>query len=101
MASKKPETVFKERVQKDLFTMFGDSCWVEKIQQVAIRGTPDLLICICGDFIAFELKKDEDSEPDRLQTHKLMAITKAGGKAYTVHPGNWKLIKEKLLKKYG
>lgn len=84
--SKKPETLFKERVFKDLDTL--PNCWYEKIQQVTIRGTPDILLCIKGKFIAIELKT-EDGKLDALQSYKLTKIQKAGGWSYTVTPAEW------------
>jgi len=84
---KQPETIFKEKVQNDLDTL--DYCWHEKIQQVCKRGTPDILACIGGTFIALELKKDEKEEAKPLQKLKLRKIKKAGGLDYVAHPKNW------------
>jgi len=85
--SKKPETKFKERVQKDLSKL--PFCWNVKIQQVALRGIPDFLICLGGKFIAIELKKDEREEPNELQKWTLQSIAHAGGISFIAHPGNW------------
>ena len=85
--AKKPETVFKERVKKDLETL--PYCWFVKIQQVALRGIPDYLVCLGGKFIAIELKKDAKEEPNELQKWTLNAIAHAGGISFVVHPGNW------------
>lgn len=64
------------------------NCWVEKIQQVSIRGTPDFLMCLSGVFVAIELKTDEgDLEP--LQEFKLEKISRCGGVALVVTPSNW------------
>jgi hypothetical protein len=92
---KKPETKFKERVLKDLQNT--PYTWVEKIQQVAKRGTPDLLICMGGKFIAIELKKDEHEAPDPLQQLKLQRIEDAGGDSFVVHPGNWDIVYTHLI----
>ncbi len=92
--AKKKETAFKERAKADLGTL--PHTWFEKIQQVAIRGTPDFLICIRGRFIAIELKKDAYEHPDKLQTWKLSEIEDAGGIALVAHPGNWDEIFEFL-----
>lgn len=88
MASKKAETLFKEKVQKDLDSL-GEECWHEKIQQVTVRGTPDMLVCYRGHFIALELKKDWIDDPDPLQLYKINKIKKAGGLAFVVYPQNW------------
>ncbi len=59
--------------------------FVVKVQQVAMRGIPDLLICHRGRFIAWELKTDE-GHPTELQKLVLSNITKAGGVALVVSP---------------
>lgn len=83
----KPETKFKVKVLEDLRTL--DEMWAEKIQQVALRGTPDILFCSSGDFGALELKRDPSAKIDRLQMLKLVKIRDAGGFARVVHPDNW------------
>lgn len=94
--SKKPETVFKERIYPQLLAL-PSSFW-EKIQQVGKRGTPDFLGCVNGVFVALELKKDEKEKPDELQTYKLMRIRKAKGVTFVVTPENWQDVYLKLLK---
>lgn len=89
--SKKPETIFAEFIDKELKKTFGKNIWIENIQQVGKRGTPDRLICLCGHFIALELKI-EGGVVDSLQAVKLMHIRKAGGIAYIVSPQTWKGI---------
>lgn len=98
--AKKPETIFAEKVDQDLKKSFGCHVWVENIQQVGKRGTPDRLICLYGDFIALELKV-EGGSTDMLQTVKLLEIVKAGGKAYVVYPHTWSMVLDKLRKVYG
>ena len=83
--SKKPETLFKERIRPKLESL--PNTWVEKIQQKCIRGTPDFLCCISGVFVALELKVDAPIEP--LQKHKLEKIAMCGGIAIVVTPENW------------
>jgi hypothetical protein len=85
--AKKPETKFKERVQKDLDSL--RFCAHFKIQQVTLRGIPDFLICLNSRFIAIELKKDEREKPNKLQEWTLHKISHAGGITFVVHPGNW------------
>lgn len=89
MASKKPETKFKEKVMRDIEAHYQLNVWQEKIQQVAIRGTPDLLICIHGFFVALELKSSRKEKPDELQAYKLHNISDAGGIAMTTSPETW------------
>lgn len=93
--AKQPETLLKEKVLADLRTI--DCCWFAKIQQTAIRGTPDILACVHGYFIAIELKT-EDGKLDKLQSYTLAKISKSGGLAYTVTPSTWEEV-FKCLKK--
>ena len=92
--SKQPETLFKERVLARLDAI--PNLWVEKIQQVSIRGTPDLLICYRGMFVAWELKTDS-GVADALQEYKLGKIEKAGGIARIVRPSNLEQSIRELL----
>lgn len=85
--AKKPETLFKERIYPKLKTL--PNTWVVKIQQVAKRGTPDFLLCINGLFVAIELKKSVDEEPDALQEWNLENIADCGGAAMVAYPENW------------
>lgn len=84
--AKKPETNFKEKVLAEIRKY--SPVWAEKIQQRSLRGTPDILACMNGKFIALELKVDGE-EPDPLQAHKLRNILLAGGTALTVTPSTW------------
>lgn len=86
--AKNPETLLKEKVLADLKAL--PRTWAEKIQQVAKRGTPDVLACVAGHFVALELKRDESIDPDPLQAHTMDRIkNRAGGVTYVVHPLNW------------
>ncbi len=62
--------------------------WAEKIQQVAKCGTPDILLCVGGQFVGIELKKSQKEAPNVLQQHKLKRIVAAGGVAYVAYPEN-------------
>lgn len=84
-----PETRFKMRVRADLEKAFGDRLWTVKVQQRGLRGTPDLLCCIDGSFVAIELKRHIDCAADPLQNHTLGKIKTAGGIAICVSPQNW------------
>lgn len=92
--AKKPETRFKEKVLKDLRAL--PKCWAEKIQQVGKRGTPDILVCLNGSFIALELKKDAKECADSLQRHKLKAIELAGGTSVVACPETWRDTRDLL-----
>lgn len=82
-----PETLFKIRVLNDLKKL--RNTWAVKVQQMSIRGTPDILACINGLFVALELKKDGKSKTTRIQDYELGKIRKAGGVALLAYPGNW------------
>jgi hypothetical protein len=85
--AKKKETKLKEKVLGALHTLPETFC--VKIQQVVIRGTPDILACIRGHFVALELKSSPDEDPDALQQYTLDQIEKAGGLSLVVDPVNW------------
>ena len=68
----------------------------ESIQQKTIRGTPDILGCINGVFVALELKAHLGAAISPMQQHKLSSIVKAGGYAYIICPENWEEIYQKL-----
>ena len=76
----------KEKVLSSLHAL--PNTFAQKIQQVAIRGTPDILACISGMFVAIELKSD-DQDPDPLQAYTLQQIAEAGGIGMVVNPTNW------------
>lgn len=71
------------------------NCKDFSIQQMAIRGTPDKLICLYGRFVGMEIKR-RGEKPDPLQAIELAAITKAGGIAMVVDPDNWGWARGKL-----
>ena len=63
-------------------------CWFVKVQMVAKRGIPDLLLCINGWFVAIELKiPGEDATP--LQKWNLESIAMAGGMGFIVDENAW------------
>ncbi len=94
MAKKNPETLFKEIVQRHLADI--EDLWVVKVQQVTLRGTPDMLICYKGRFFAWELKTDV-GVASKLQLHTINKINKAGGVARIVTPSNFQQCWEELL----
>jgi hypothetical protein len=89
-----PETKFKIKVMADLKKL--PHILFVKTQQVAIRGTPDILACIKGRFVALELKRSQEERADPLQAHNLDMIEFAGGLAYVVNPTNWPAVYEAM-----
>lgn len=84
---KQPETLFKEKVVRKLKAI--PNIWWVKVQQVGLRGTPDLLICVNGFFVAWELKVPPNKvKPGTLQHLALTMIEKAGGYSAEVTPQN-------------
>lgn len=92
--AKKPETLFKEKVASALKSL--SSCYFVKIQQVTIRGTPDFIICLCGRFIAIELKRSRLAAISPIQQFNLEKIAQAGGDALIVFPENWEVTFKEL-----
>jgi Holliday junction resolvase len=56
-------------------------------------GTPDILACINGYFLAIEVKAPE-GKPSELQLAKIAEIRKAGGLAYVAYPSGWGKLKD-------
>ena len=79
---------------RDLDTL--PNIYFEKIQQVCIRGTPDIMGHINGYFFALELKKDEKAKADELQKYKLKKASDRGGIALVVYPKIWAKVFNKL-----
>lgn len=61
--------------------------WSCKIQQVSKVGTPDVLICLAGVFVAIELKTNE-GKLSKLQIYNLEKIAQCGGMAMVLTPDN-------------
>ena len=98
--AQKPETLFKQRVQKDLDKL--ENTWHCKIDQRALRGIPDMILCTNGLFIGIELKKDMRSATSKAPGNKLQkwcreVIRKNGkGIAFIAFPENWEEIYRKI-----
>jgi hypothetical protein len=93
--ARKPETIFKEQVLKDLKEF--PNGYFEKIQQVGKRGTPDIMGCLNGYAVVIELKKDAKSKPDKLQQHKLKKYEKACALTFVACPATWPEIYKRLI----
>lgn len=78
------ETKFKLKVVEELKKLYP-KVWFTKIQQVAKKGDPDIIICINGQFEAWELKTDK-GRASKLQDFTLSKIMLAGGVALVVTP---------------
>lgn len=80
------EAKFQKRVLTDLKKL--PECYVLKTQERGRHGVPDLLVCLRGNFIAIELKK-EGGKTMPLQQHVIYQITQAGGIAFVSRPSLW------------
>ena len=58
-------------------------CWKEHGGMYGTAGIPDVIACVDGQFVAFEVKT-ETGKLSRLQEVTLGRIRNAGGKAYMV-----------------
>jgi hypothetical protein len=90
----KPETKLRKKFVDKLEKIPG--ILVFSIQQVSLRGHPDLIICLKGEFVAIELKSYVTAELVGLQKYFQEEIIKAGGTHYIVHPYNWQNVIEEL-----
>lgn len=55
-------------------------------------GTPDLLVCIKGHFLAIEVKA-QNGKPSELQLEYIKQIRRSGGSAYVAYPSGWDKLK--------
>lgn len=88
--AKKPETVFRERIDKILKSI--PNSWWESVDQKSIVGSPDKIGCVNGHFVALEFKASEKAKRGELQIHKAKKIKQAGGLHYFVYPENFKEV---------
>ena len=58
-------------------------------------GTPDIIACVNGYFVAVEVKA-ENGKPSQLQLHHIEQIKKAGGVAYILYPKDFEDFKTKM-----
>ena len=88
MASEKD---FENKIKKYLK---DNNCYRVKYFGTAYSeaGTPDILSCVNGYFLAIEVKGNNGRVSD-LQLEKINQIRKAGGFAYVVYPTAWEKIK--------
>lgn len=70
--------------------------WWESIQQLSIRGTPDIIGHVNGYFVALELKT-KSGKLSKLQRIKLIEINRNKGIAVKVSPDNWTCVYKYLL----
>ena len=86
------EKTFENRIKKYL-TEHG--IWHVKFWGSAMTkaGTPDLLCCCNGHFLAIEVKS-EIGKPSALQLHHIEKIKQSGGHALVVKPSQFEELKQ-------
>lgn len=89
----KPETLFRKKVTAFLKTL--PHTFQMSVQQKAIVGSPDKLVCINGFFVALEIKSST-GKVSAAQAYVLDSVEKAQGISLVVAPENWELV-QKIL----
>ena len=56
-------------------------------------GTPDIIACVNGHFVAVEVKA-ENGKPSELQIHNIEQINKAGGYGVMLYPKDFECFKK-------
>lgn len=62
-------------------------------------GTPDIIACVNGQFVAVEVKA-EKGKPSELQLHHIEEIKKSGGYATILYPKDFENFKKEMTKLY-
>jgi len=84
--AKKPETLFKERVQRDIKKL--KYCWGFKTQEVATHGIPDIVLGVNSWHVILELKT-EGEEPKPLQQYHLDENKRCRNISFAPTPKTW------------
>jgi Holliday junction resolvase len=77
------ESEIVQRIKVYLKTVKGCFAWKEHGGQFGVAGIPDIIACIGGRFVAFEVKTD-NGKATALQEITIRKIRKAGGIAEVV-----------------
>ena len=86
------EKLFENKIKKYLKEK-GAYCVKYFGCNYSTSGTPDILACVNGYFLAIEVKA-QSGKPSELQLEKIREIRKAGGFAYVVYPSGWSDLKD-------
>ena len=89
-----PEKLFENKIKQELKRR---GIWFVKYfaNRNTISGVPDLLCCVNGHFVAFEVKA-EKGRVSKLQEYQMLEIGKSGGIAVAVYPKDWEDILQLL-----
>lgn len=91
---KMKENEFRDRFVLPLLQKFPKTKYIIK-QANSLRGIPDLICCINGKYVEFEVKKSVKELEDyrhKLQEYEMDKTWKANGIAFTIYPENYKAI---------
>jgi Holliday junction resolvase len=77
------ESEIVQRIKAYLKTVKGCFAWKEHGGQFGVAGIPDIIACIGGRFVAFEVKTDK-GKTTALQEITIRKIREAGGIAEVV-----------------
>lgn len=85
------EKVFENKIKNYLKSK---NCYCVKYFgcMYSTSGTPDILACINGYFVAIEVKA-QDGVVSALQLEKLNQVRRAGGFGYVAYPSGWDKLK--------
>jgi len=89
--AQKLETVLRARVSRHLKNL--PNTWMESIQQVSIMGSPDMLLCVLGHFVAIEFKATPKDQLTPMQAYKReVIVNKAKGLYFIIDNQNWQCV---------
>ena len=83
MADTELENSIVKKIMKYLKTLPDCFCWKEHGDMYGTAGIPDIICCIRGRFVAFEVKT-HTGKTTKLQEHAIRKITECGGTATVV-----------------
>lgn len=89
-----PEKTFENKVKAYIRAIGGYAVKYHG-NAYSTNGTPDLLCCIGGHFVALEIKA-ENGHPTRLQEWTVRQIRQAGGISMILYPKDWEKTKRIL-----
>lgn len=79
-----PEGKVKHRLDKMLRSL-GVWYFPPQSGPFGRHGVPDRIVCVRGQFVGIEAKKDHKTKPTALQLKCMLEIEKAGGACFVVY----------------
>lgn len=89
-----PEGKVKHAVKK-LLKSYDDQVWyfIPVSAGYGVHGVPDIIACVCGQFVAIECKATAKQKPTQRQQFVLSSIAQAGGSALVINIDNVDFLK--------